>query len=89
MKIRIYQEEREFIATVYPEGLGFISVSISEKIHPERTFSLRRYLGTHTFDSDEYDEIDEGVCNILDKLLQKEALEKKRVEKWKKFEKRG
>lgn len=89
MKIRICQEEREFIATVFPEGFRFVSVSISEKIHPKKIFSLRRYLGTKIFDSDRYEEIEDGVCDILDKFLEEEALEKERMEKWKRFEKKG
>ena len=89
MKIRIYQEEREFIATVYPEGYGLVSVSISEVVHPERIFSRRRYLGSKMFDSDDYVEIDEGVCDILQDFLKKEELEKERIKKWQRFEERG
>ena len=77
---------REFECVVTPT----FNTCVEVKVKTVREFLGRKCLklfGSGSFNPRQFGSIDKGVVSVIQKLISKEDIEKKEINKWKEFEK--
>lgn len=90
MKMTINRNNRTFIARVYSEGYGTVSVSFHEVVRP--TWKIFRATifpieSSKWFVLEDFPSVEEGINHCLTHVLKMEAKRKENMKKWQDFEK--